>query len=55
MAQITAFLRGLGAAGATANARDELDRAHAATVTAEVVVRRVKRSESHQFPHHRAA
>jgi len=36
--------RGLGAAGATANARAELESAHLRTLQANVVVRRVNRS-----------
>jgi hypothetical protein len=44
MRQLTNILRGLGAAGAAANARDELDRTYAAKVTAEVAVRHVHQS-----------
>lgn len=44
MRQLTSLLRGLGAAGAAANARAELEREHSSHVQAEIVVRRVGRA-----------
>lgn len=44
MRQLTSLLRGLGAAGAAANARAELEYHHRSHVRAEIVVRRVGRT-----------
>lgn len=44
MRWIPSPLRGLGAAGATANARAELETAHVRTLQATLVARRVMRS-----------
>lgn len=44
MTWLPSLLRGLGTAGATANARAELETAHVRTLQAAVVARRVNRS-----------
>ena len=44
MPQLTSLLRGLGTAGATANARAELETAHIRNLQATIVAQRVNRS-----------
>ncbi len=50
MTWLPSLLRGLGTAGATANARDELDSAHVRNLQATLVVRRVTRSGATGHP-----
>ncbi|MCU1372636.1 MAG: hypothetical protein JWO77_3830 [Ilumatobacteraceae bacterium] len=50
MTWLTAHLRGLGTAGATANARAELETAHIRTLQATVVAQRVNRSGATGHP-----
>ncbi|HMS90010.1 MAG TPA: hypothetical protein PK748_12875 [Acidimicrobiales bacterium] len=55
MRQLTFLLRGLGAAGAAANARAELERDYSSHVQAEIVVRRVRRTVTAGAPLTRSA
>jgi hypothetical protein len=50
MTWLPSLLRGLGTAGATANARAEVETAHVRTLQAAVVAQRVNRSGGHGLP-----
>jgi len=50
MTWLPSLLRGLGTAGATANARAELESAHVRTLQAAIVARRVNRSGQDGLP-----
>jgi len=50
MTWLPSLLRGLGTAGATANARDELESAHVRNLQATIVAQRVNRSGTPGLP-----